>query len=436
MPLTGSIRSFSLVELFQSLALGSRTGTLVLECPGEEESCPRYFYLEQGRITFVSSSTLQGFRLGNILVRQGRVTAEDVKTALEKQSNTKQTLGAVLATEGIATAEDIREALTLQVREELFDLFLLEKAQFEFHDGEAPPVPTEDLARAVEISIDPQSLLMEGLRLLDQWCYMREHLQTFDEIFVPTGKESAHLSRDQALLLVELDGRTPVWALSRKLLSGRLVCACRLLGLLDRGIVRALTVPELLAQAEEASGEEELALLTYAVQLEPGNVELRQRLAQLFREAGKPKLGVPHLNVLAKHYEKQGSQGELTRVRRLIKEANEGGGLCLGRLIRRWWRFAAIGVICVVAAAVPVTYLSLASADYVRVQKATERLIKGGEYDEAKKRLTAFIRRYSLSPRAAEAKRALARIGRSQEAAETRRPDEARRGDRRPGSPD
>ena len=68
MPLTGSFRSFSLAELLQSLALGCRTGTLVIECADEEDFCPRYIYLSQGKITFVSSSTLQGFRLGEILI--------------------------------------------------------------------------------------------------------------------------------------------------------------------------------------------------------------------------------------------------------------------------------------------------------------------------------------------------------------------------------
>jgi hypothetical protein len=64
----------------------------------------------------------KGARLGELLVRAGRITAEQLESALARQKTAPQPLGHALRSLGFVTEEMIREALCAQLHINFFDL--------------------------------------------------------------------------------------------------------------------------------------------------------------------------------------------------------------------------------------------------------------------------------------------------------------------------
>lgn len=182
MTLKGQLQHFGLVELFQTLALNQHTGTLVVEHGDERKS----IHFATGSISFVSSR--QTVRIGEILVRLGKVTEQDVQEALGEQQESGRLVGRVLIDRGLVTLEDVQFALQKKMEEELYDLFLWERGTFEFLSGFCPPELMDPLQRHTRISIDPQSVLMEGLRQLDELRLIKATLPDFRLAIGRTGK--------------------------------------------------------------------------------------------------------------------------------------------------------------------------------------------------------------------------------------------------------
>ncbi|MEW5724199.1 MAG: DUF4388 domain-containing protein, partial [Thermodesulfobacteriota bacterium] len=73
-------------------------------------------------------------RLGNLLLRGGVVSPEQLKLALEKQKSTAQRLGQVLLALGFLRAEELAGPLKLQMQENLKELFRTQRAAFYFKE--------------------------------------------------------------------------------------------------------------------------------------------------------------------------------------------------------------------------------------------------------------------------------------------------------------
>ena len=160
MSLQGNLKSFSLAEILQSLSLHRHTGTLHVRTKRGEQVLHRYLQIAEGAITFVSPESPKGFRLGEILIRQGKVSKTQVQEALAIQSETGERLGKTLIAEGLVTPDDVSGALEAQLMEELYDLFLLEDADFEFRVNEDLPAASAPLSRTVGLKIDPVSVIV------------------------------------------------------------------------------------------------------------------------------------------------------------------------------------------------------------------------------------------------------------------------------------
>ncbi len=281
MALKGNLRSFKLGEILQSLAIKRQTGTLCI-FPLEENGRARYIHFADGRITFVSSSSTHGFRLGELLVRRKKATEEDIDAALAAQGETGQKLGTILVESGIVTADEIAEVLTFQLKEEFYDIFLLKHADFEFRPDEPPPFPKEALEREIKISIDPQPLIVEGMRRSEQWDEIRKRICTSNEVFARTDVPASNLEAADADIYALVDGRTPVRQFHLKILMGQFACARAISNLLKANHIRPCTVPELMQSAEQADDTRKHIFLQYAVELEPTNVHLRVMLADVY----------------------------------------------------------------------------------------------------------------------------------------------------------
>src|SRR5260370_36661021 len=78
-------------------------------------------------------------RLGNVLVKQGKLSKERLEEALKTQQQTLQRLGHILATGGYITGKDLKDALQVQVAQIVFNVF-------RWRDGHYHFAPTDSVA--------------------------------------------------------------------------------------------------------------------------------------------------------------------------------------------------------------------------------------------------------------------------------------------------
>ena len=204
MAIKGSLKEASLPDVLQLLALGQKTGCLSLT----DRSNLGHIYFDKGRISYASIVNRRD-RFGDILVKDGKITREQLEQAIDAQSTERdRKLGQILVQAGAITTEDLAEYVRVQVEEAVYYLFTWPRGSFRF---DADVVPEgED----VILSISPESLLLEGARRIDEWSLIEKKIPSFDVVLqVERDRLDAtdvELTDQQHLMIGLLDGERDV----------------------------------------------------------------------------------------------------------------------------------------------------------------------------------------------------------------------------------
>jgi tetratricopeptide (TPR) repeat protein len=207
MAIKGSLKEASLPDVIQLLFLGRRTGCLALA----DRHNFGTIYFEEGHIVYAAIVNRRD-RIGDILVRSGRITAEQLARAIERQEGDRQhKLGEILLELGALTREELESYMRLQIEEAVYYLFTWTSGTFNFEAGVRPE--QEDFL----VRINPEFLLLEGARRVDEWSLIEKKIPSFDLIFAVDpahiGESAPTLSAEQQRLLPLLDGSRDVQAL-------------------------------------------------------------------------------------------------------------------------------------------------------------------------------------------------------------------------------
>jgi tetratricopeptide (TPR) repeat protein len=204
MAIKGSLKEASLPDVIQLLFLGRRTGCLALA----DQHNFGTIHLDEGQIVYASIVNRRD-RLGDILLRKGRISAEQLQKAIEAQDDDRQhKLGEILVGMGTLTRAELEDYMRLQIEEAVYYLFTWTSGTFNFEAGVRPE--REDFL----VRISPEALLLEGARRVDEWSLIEKKIPSFDLIFSVDQqhvKESAPtLSTEQQRLLPLIDGTRDV----------------------------------------------------------------------------------------------------------------------------------------------------------------------------------------------------------------------------------
>ena len=204
MAIKGSLREASLPDVLQLLAMGQKTGCLSVT----DRNNFGYIYFDRGRISYASIVNRRD-RLGDILVRSGRITAEQLEQAIGRQEGDREhKVGEILVELGAVERAELEGYIRLQIEEAVYYLFTWTQGTFSF---EADIRPEE---HDVLVSINPESLLLEGARRVDEWSLIEKKIPSFDIIFdidrARVAASEAQLTPAQEQLLPLIDGRRDV----------------------------------------------------------------------------------------------------------------------------------------------------------------------------------------------------------------------------------
>src|SRR5512134_3954215 len=179
MALEGTIRDFGLPDIFQLIGLQRKTGLLTLTNEKGGESVTVTF--ENGMVVMADSSARRlEDRLGNVLVKQGRLSRERLEEALGLQKQTLQRLGHVLVGSGAMTGKELRDALQIQISQIVFRVFRWRDGAYQFS-----PSDTVDYDRENFAPMSTDFILMEGIRMVDEWPIIEKKIPSFAMVFRP-----------------------------------------------------------------------------------------------------------------------------------------------------------------------------------------------------------------------------------------------------------
>ena len=157
MAIQGTLKTMSLTDLLQFLAAGRKSGTLKFD----RGNISKQVYFENGVIVGSKSNDPREY-LGQVLLHYGKVDENQLQAALEIQRKSGGRLGEVLVKQGSLTEDDVLEILKTRTLDALYDLFVWNEGDFEFYDDE--PLPRE----LIVIEVEPTNLIMEGIYRLDE----------------------------------------------------------------------------------------------------------------------------------------------------------------------------------------------------------------------------------------------------------------------------
>ena len=177
MALEGTIKDFGLPDIFQLIGLQRKTGTLTLQSDKEEVTVT----FENGMVVMADSSGKRlEDRLGHVLVKQGKLSAARLEEALQTQKATLQRLGHILVTSNAITAKDLRDALHIQVSQIVFKVFRWRDGEYLFAPSDSVDYDRENFA-----PMSADFILMEGIRMVDEWPIIEKKIPSMDLVFRP-----------------------------------------------------------------------------------------------------------------------------------------------------------------------------------------------------------------------------------------------------------
>ena len=192
-----------LPEFLKEVYVGERTGLLhVTRVDAESVS----FRSVNGEIVSGSSSEEKG-RLGEMLVRQGLLTRDDLEHALVVVAMRKRRLAPVLRELDLVDTPTLEQALAQHIRDLLLTALLWPEASLLFEDQELPDAPAEDLT----LRCTTAELILEVVRRIPGGGTLRKGLGNLDRPLVaahrlPFGIDRERLSAAEGYLLACADG--------------------------------------------------------------------------------------------------------------------------------------------------------------------------------------------------------------------------------------
>jgi len=150
-PVRGSLKHYSFSQILTYLNRQQKTGVLTVE----NKDIKKNIFVKNGSVIFASSNQNED-RLGEMLIRAGKITPEQYDKSVELLQQTGKRQGAILVELGYLTPKDLFREVKRQIKEIILSLFLWEEGTFSFE--ETPP-STE----VITLNMSMKSLISEGI---------------------------------------------------------------------------------------------------------------------------------------------------------------------------------------------------------------------------------------------------------------------------------
>jgi len=185
MALKGNLRDFSTTQLLNLINLAKKTGTLVIEGPGQGARMA----FHGGKLIYAQMG-IDDSNLTNILRKAGKLNEEQAKALRTRASTASdKELGLLLINAGYVSQGDIITSIRTHMLDIVYRLFTWVEGMFSF---EPALLPGSD---KITIPIDLENVIMEGTRRMREWEQLAEELPNLDMALKFADRPSANIKK-------------------------------------------------------------------------------------------------------------------------------------------------------------------------------------------------------------------------------------------------
>jgi hypothetical protein len=253
MALEGSLSDFGLADILQLICFQRKTGILTLE--GKLDKV-KLMFIDGNVAGAESKRRMEDNRLGKILLKKGYVEEKELKTALEEQRKTGAKLGNILLKKDLVKKEVIKDIVEGQITETIIQLFGWKQGTYDF----TAQVVAQD--KDLPCSLDTQHLLMEGLRIVDEWSLIQGKI-TLDSIFKKTGEKPVGLTKEEMEVFSFVDGENDVSTIIDFSGQDNFEVSKTLVSMMEKGFIEAAVAAPVVAERRAAAKKTSLNMLGY-----------------------------------------------------------------------------------------------------------------------------------------------------------------------------
>lgn len=239
MALEGSLKDFGFADILQLIFFQRKTGVLTIE--GRLDKV-RLLFIDGNISGAESKRRIEANRLGKVLVKKGILSEETLQTVLSEQKSTNVKVGNLLIRKGLVDKKEVEEILIGQIKETVVQIFNWKEGAYDFTPQAIPA------DKDVPISIDTQHILMEGLRIVDEWTLIEGKI-TLEVVFIKKAGSAAELNEEEQEFLLLIDGENDVSTIID--ISGKddFLVSRTLVSLLEKGVIEAKEVLPVITEA-------------------------------------------------------------------------------------------------------------------------------------------------------------------------------------------
>lgn len=271
MAIEGPLQELSIQDVLQLLDLAHKTGVLTIRSESLDDEAIVHF--SKGAIVFAVRRRSTR-RLGQMLIRSGKLTQRELDSALEQQRrDPTRRLAEILLEMGSISEEELEKQLRFQMEETIYEVMAWSEGYFKFEER------TEIAQNRLLARVRVESLLMEGARRIDEWTRLESKIPGAEAVpMLAPGKEGEstpiELRPEEWEVLAEIDGQRDLGQIAADLGRSSFDIAKTIFGLVSMGVVQVQERHAALSQPEVQRAIGEVDRL-----LKEGKLEDAEKLA-------------------------------------------------------------------------------------------------------------------------------------------------------------
>lgn len=210
--LRGNLEDFGIADVFQLVGQQRKTG--ILEFKGLDGRRVRLRFDHGAVVSAAPAESRAHESLGNMLVRCGCLTRPQVEGLHAECEPSGQSMPRLAVARGVISQEEIDKIEALLTRETIFEVLRWSGGSFDFRTQQVLH------RREFETLLRAEQILMDGLRMVDEWQSFADQVPTEDTVFEVTGTYETYLNQqtdsgarykdDVERVFGLIDGRLPV----------------------------------------------------------------------------------------------------------------------------------------------------------------------------------------------------------------------------------
>lgn len=315
MALKGDLKDINLADIFQTLSMNQQEGTLTVISGTKRMD----LYFSKEGIHLLTTTDKKYPRLGEILLKEKKITPVELDMALARQKMTGELIGQALIDMGIVSTADIEQSVRRQIEEEIYDVFSWKNARFEFIPGE-PKGEFFDPARLGKpITFDVSGIIMEAARRVDEWEQIHRVVPSMQAVLkvqdpnadIPLLDEVGVAEEAVRKIAELIDGKRTVEKIVEESPASKFDTSKVLASLVQKRYAEVLGIKEMILVADSYANEGDVktAIKIYKETLKdlPPSSIFKQRLAQLYESIGDQKEAALEYATLADALFEEGS---------------------------------------------------------------------------------------------------------------------------------